>query len=148
MNNKEIGNRIREARETAELTKKELAHRIHVADSTIMRYEKGQINKIKIPVIEAIATALNVNPMWIIGQSDKKSVSDMKMGWKDKKPKVIDLQAELEKLLQQMNADDTTIAMFNGDSPMDEETKELMLASLKNTLQMSKLAQKRKDDHE
>ena len=62
--------------------------------------------------------------------------------------KKIDLQAELEKLLQQMNADDTTIAMFNGDSPMDEETKELMLASLKNTLQMSKLAQKRKDDHE
>lgn len=62
--------------------------------------------------------------------------------------KKIDLQSELEKLLQQMNADDTTIAMFNGDSPMDEETKELMLASLKNTLQMSKLAQKRKDDHE
>lgn len=62
--------------------------------------------------------------------------------------KKIDLQSELEKLLQQMNADDTTIAMFNGDSPMDEETKELMLASLKNTLQMSKLAQKRNDDHE
>ena len=81
MTNLDIGNRIRTAREEAGITKKELAKRIHVADSTIMRYEKGQINKIKIPVIEAIANALNVNPMWLIGNSDKKSVADMQNNW-------------------------------------------------------------------
>lgn len=37
MTNKEIGNRIRFARENANLNKKELAQKIKVADSTIKR---------------------------------------------------------------------------------------------------------------
>lgn len=68
--NKEIGARITTARERAGLNKKELAEKIGVADSTIKRYEDGEIKKIKIPVIESIANALSVNPMWIIGKSD------------------------------------------------------------------------------
>ncbi len=70
MTNKEIGNRIRFARENANLNKKELAQKIKVADSTIKRYEDGEINKIKMPIIESIANVLNVNPMWIIGKSN------------------------------------------------------------------------------
>lgn len=69
LSNKEIGERIREAREEKGLSKAELAKIINVAPSTIKRYEDGTINKIKMPVIEAIANALNVNPMWLIGQS-------------------------------------------------------------------------------
>jgi len=69
--NIEIGNRIREARERAGLTKKEVANKINVADSTIGRYENGEIEKIKIPVIEAIANAIVANPMWIIGKEDE-----------------------------------------------------------------------------
>ncbi|WP_409015681.1 helix-turn-helix domain-containing protein [Anaerostipes caccae] len=69
MNNKEIGKRITFAREKNNLNKKELAHKIGVADSTIKRYEDGDIKKIKIPVIESIANALGVNPMWLIGKS-------------------------------------------------------------------------------
>lgn len=70
MTNKEIGDRIRFARENAKLNKKELTEKIKVADSTIKRYEDGEINKIKMPIIESIANALNINPMWIIGKSD------------------------------------------------------------------------------
>lgn len=75
MTNKEIGNRIREAREKLGLTKSEVASRIKVADSTIKRYEDGEIEKIKIPVIEAIAKVLNVNPMWIIGKTETPDVN-------------------------------------------------------------------------
>lgn len=72
MDNSEVGKRIRLAREEAKLNKKELALRIQVAASTIQRYEDGTINKLKIPIIESIAKVLNVNPLWIIGNSDQK----------------------------------------------------------------------------
>lgn len=72
MKNLEIGKRIKEAREEKGLTKSELALRVKVADSTIKRYEDGEIEKIKIPIIESIANALQVNPMWIIGRSEDK----------------------------------------------------------------------------
>ena len=74
MDNKEIGLRIMSAREAANLTKKDLASKVHVADSTIMRYEKGQINKIKMPIIEAIANALDVIPLWLLGKSNLQSI--------------------------------------------------------------------------
>lgn len=70
MTNIEIGNRIAERRSQLGLTMDDVAQRIGVAKSTIQRYEKGQIQKIKLPVIESIAAALSVNPDWIIGNTD------------------------------------------------------------------------------
>lgn len=83
MTPKEIGNRITMAREEARLTKKELSEKIHVAASTITRYEHGEIGNIKLPVISAIASALSVNPLWLVGKSDHKLVSDMKQRSED-----------------------------------------------------------------
>ena len=79
MTPKEIGMRISATREDVGITRKELAKRIQVAASTITRYEKGTISKIKIPVIGAIARALNVNPLWIIGESEYKSSNAMRI---------------------------------------------------------------------
>lgn len=129
--------RLRTLMREKDITQAELSRLTGIRASSISDWLKGKYTP-KQDKIALLADALHVTPAWLLGYGKDE----------DKKPKVIDLQAELEKLLQQMHADDTTIAMFNGDSPMDEETKELMLASLKNTLQMSKLAQKRKDDHE
>ena len=80
-NNRMIGSRIIKARKSKSITAKELADKIHVAASTISRYEKGEINKIKMPVIDAIARALNVNPMWILGKSEYPDESDMIKSW-------------------------------------------------------------------
>lgn len=52
------------------LTMDDVAKKIGVAKSTIQRYEKGTIEKIKLPVIESIASALSVNPDWIIGNTE------------------------------------------------------------------------------
>lgn len=70
MTNFEIGARIAARRSALGLTMDEVAQRIGVAKSTIQRYEKGQIQKIKLPVIESIASVLNVNPDWLIGNTD------------------------------------------------------------------------------
>ena len=69
--NIEIGNRIKQRRLSMGLTLGEVASKIGVAISTIQRYEAGTISKIKLPVIQAIAGALDVNPAWLIGKSNE-----------------------------------------------------------------------------
>lgn len=70
MTNKEIGYRITQARIRAGLTKKELADRTHVSPSTIVRYERGDFEHIKIALIQAFANVTGVSPLWLEGSSD------------------------------------------------------------------------------
>ncbi|WP_054277933.1 helix-turn-helix domain-containing protein [Clostridioides difficile] len=71
--NKKIGKRIKETRENIGLTLKDVADRVGVATSTIQRYEKGEISQLKLPVLESIAKALNVDPTWITKGIENKS---------------------------------------------------------------------------
>lgn len=66
---RDMGERIRQRRLALGLTQSDVAHEIGVATSTIQRYEKGAFEKIKLPVIEAVASVLQVNPSWLIGTS-------------------------------------------------------------------------------
>ena len=70
MNEKEIGLRIKQARELKDMTLQEVADLVGIAKSTVQRYEAGLISKIKLPVIQSIAAALSVNPAWLVGKSD------------------------------------------------------------------------------
>ena len=63
-----IGNRIKEARDMREMTLEDIANDVHLARSTIQRYENAKIISIKIPVIEAIAKSLHVDPVWLMGE--------------------------------------------------------------------------------
>lgn len=64
----EIGKRIKQARTLRNLTLDDVADEIGVAKSTIQRYENGLISKPKLPVLQAIADSLRVNPAWVSGQ--------------------------------------------------------------------------------
>lgn len=70
LSNIEIGARISSTREMRGLTLDDVATIVGVAKSTIQRYEKGSISKIKLPVLESVANALSVNPNWLIGNTD------------------------------------------------------------------------------
>ena len=70
----EIGERIKEARELRRLTQEQLGNALGMNKSTIQRYETGQISKIKIPVLESIAKALNVNPNWLALKSEDMAI--------------------------------------------------------------------------
>ena len=76
MNNQEIGARIQLRRKELGYTLDDVAKEIGVAKSTIQRYEKGTIEKIKLPVIEAIARSLNVDPAWICGKTEEMRVKE------------------------------------------------------------------------
>ena len=70
MTHAQIGARIESRRKELDMTLSEVAADVGVATSTIQRYEKGKFGKIKLPVIEAIANTLSVNPDWLIGKTD------------------------------------------------------------------------------
>lgn len=78
MANYEIGKRIEARRNQLGLTLDDIAASVGVAKSTIQRYEKGTIDRIKLPVIEAIARVLDVDPAWLCGmtENDPPSMSD------------------------------------------------------------------------
>ncbi len=70
MGNSIVATRMQQRREELGLTLDDIALEIGVARSTIQRYEKGTIEKLKLPVIEAIANVLQVDPAWLVGKSD------------------------------------------------------------------------------
>lgn len=68
-----LGSRIKQARNERDVTLDELASAVGLNKSTISRYERGEIESPKLPVIEAIGSNLHVNPSWLIGQSNDKT---------------------------------------------------------------------------
>lgn len=66
----EIGLRIKQRRIELDLTQEELGNRLNLNKSTIQRYESGAISKIKLPVLQAIAKQLNVDPDWLALKTD------------------------------------------------------------------------------
>lgn len=69
MNNREIGDRIRQRRLELRLTQGDVAAAIGVAVSTVQRYEAGTIDKLKLPVLDAIARALRTTPERLCGKT-------------------------------------------------------------------------------
>ena len=69
--NIQTGKRIQSRREELGMNLGDIAKEVGVAVSTIQRYEKGKIEKMKLPVIEAIAKALQVDPAWLLCQTNQ-----------------------------------------------------------------------------
>lgn len=67
--NHTIGERLRQRRKDLGLTLADLAASINVSPSTIQRYENGAFEKIKLPVLHAIANELGVEVEWVLGQN-------------------------------------------------------------------------------
>ena len=78
MKNEEIGKRIQQRRKALNISVVDIAAYTGLSKATIHRYENGDIKNIKLPVIETIASILNVNPLWLIGKSQFKERTDGK----------------------------------------------------------------------
>lgn len=68
--NEQIGARIRQRREELGLTLEELGDQLSLNKSTIMRYESGEVQKIKLPILQSLAQALDVDPNWLALKTD------------------------------------------------------------------------------
>ena len=67
-----IGERIQARRKELDLTQEAIANKLSLNKSTIARYESGAVEKIKLPIIQAMAQILDVNPDWLALKTDKK----------------------------------------------------------------------------
>lgn len=70
MDNIEIGKRIKHARESRNMSQEELGNQLGLNKSSIQRYESGQVQRIKLPILENMAKILNVNPSWLVLKSE------------------------------------------------------------------------------
>lgn len=125
MSNEEIGKRITEARTKAGLSGKELAEKIGVAASTITRYEKGTFAKIKLPVIEAIARELGLNPMWLLGKSEYPDTDDMKRKWAEQDPYYRD--PETARMAQELMDNPNGRILFDASRDLSPEDIKIVL---------------------
>lgn len=74
MDNAKIGKRIKWAREDKNMSQEELGNQLGLNKSSIQRYESGQVQRIKLPILENMAKILNVNPSWLVLKSDDPNV--------------------------------------------------------------------------
>ncbi len=149
MTNAEIGNRIKYARDLRDATLDDIAKKVGVTKSTIQRYEAGKITTIKLPVVEAIAIALNVNPAWVVGKSDEMELPTQKA------PKIMQYyellndigKREATKRVEEMthapqymreNTDCLTVQAAHNDAETTDEELEKMERDSKTIVEMIK----------
>ena len=94
----EIGKRITLRREELGASMEEIAQKVGVHKSTIQRYEAGSIQRIKLPVVESIASALSVSPVWLFGLSEEKTAAPKDDG-------LSPLEARLMELVRRLTDD-------------------------------------------
>jgi transcriptional regulator with XRE-family HTH domain len=72
-----IGQRIQQKRKEMRLSADELAKRLGKDRSTIYRYEKGDIEKFPLDILEPIAKALNTTPAYLMGWENKEKENNI-----------------------------------------------------------------------
>lgn len=63
--NKEIGKRIKTARENAGMTQAELAKRLNISQQMVNKYESGGVSKMPMTRLQEIADITGADPVWL-----------------------------------------------------------------------------------
>lgn len=131
-----LGERIKQRRTQLGYSVDEIALKIGKNRATVYRYENSDIGDIPTGVLEPLSKALNTTPAQLMGwEEDEK---DPALTEKDKR----DIADAMRKFIEQLG-DSNQALMFDGE-PLDEESRDLLLASLENSLKMGKLMAKKK----
>jgi len=140
-----MNQKLKQQRQGLGFTLEEMANKVGVAKSTILKWENGDIKSIKSDKINAYAKALNVPPSFIIGE-DKPSNSNQAVDitFEDTR----DIERKLEILLNDAS-EQGHFAAYGGKSPseMSEEEYEdhiLFKNALRETLRIAKRINKEK----
>lgn len=140
----DVGSRIRKLRNEIRLTQRELANKVNVSPQVISNWERGYTDPSH-DDIKLLSEALKCSADYILGNTENK-----KSDWNPELPELTakderDIAKDLEEMLNNLNSEDG-YAAFDGRSmeDMDEEDKELLIASLENSLRLAKRMAKQK----
>src|SRR5690625_641393 len=115
---------------------KTVSKNLGLSENAIYKWKNQNPNS---EVLNDLADYFNVSVDYLLGRTDKKRYYDLT----DKDER--DIQKKLQELIEGLNNSDG-YAAFDGSTPdeLDEEDKELLIASLENTLRLSKRLAKKK----
>lgn len=139
-----FGTRLRELRKEKNLTMKELGKKFSLAESTISGYENGN-RKPDSEIINSFADFFEVSTDYLYGRTDNKGTDNKnelpQLTSKDER----DIAKDLERAINSLNSKDG-MASFDGQTldDMDEEDRELLIASLENSMRLAKRMAKQK----
>ena len=127
-----LGEKIKARRIELGLSVDEVARKIDRNRATVYRYENSDIGDIPTGVLETLAKALSTTPAELMGWEDD-GLND-----RDKR----DIAQAMEQFIEQLGNPNEAL-MFDGE-PLDEESRDLLLASLENSLKLGKMMAKKK----
>ena len=132
-----IGQRIKSLRLKYNMTGNELGARLNVTRNAVSQWETDK----RIPtsqMLSELAKLFNVSTDYLINGTTSPAFKPT-LSERDER----DIQKRLELLMNDLDSE-TGLAFYNGDSEMDDETRELLRASLESTLRITKLKAKEK----
>lgn len=125
-------NNIRKLRESRGLTQMQLAEHLGVSFQAVSTWEKG----IKVPrsgALEKLAKFFGVSRAEVMGWEEQPHFTS-----RDER----DIQKSLDQVLTALESSQQAL-LFDGE-PLDDETKELLIASLERSIRMAKAMAKEK----
>lgn len=139
--------RLRDAMQSAGLKAVDLHERTGISKASISEYLSGNYEP-KQKNVYRLAEALHVAPSYLMGLSEpassappapQKSSSLSELNARDER----DIQKRLKSMLDDLDPN-AGLAYYNGEEPMDDETRDLIRAALENSLRVAKQIAKAK----
>lgn len=134
-----IGHRIKEQRIKLGLSADDLAKKLGKNRATIYRYEKGEIENLPLDVLEPLAKSLETTPAHLMGW-DNNPNEEIKLSDYNNS---MDISKEMGKILEQLHATEHKLTVDG--KPLDENTRDLLISSLENSLKVAKMMNNRKE---
>ncbi len=128
--------RLKELREKMGLSQYAFADRFGISQSTIGNWEAGK-REPNFKTMQRIADFFGVTVDYLLGRQEKEEESSQ-LNSRDEK----DIQKRLKSALGELESTQSAL-MFDGE-PLDDETKELLIASLERTIRQAKILAKEK----
>lgn len=139
--------RLRNAMQSAGLKAVDLHERTGISKASISEYLSGNYEP-KQKNVYRLAEALHVAPSYLMGLSEpaspappapQKSGGLPELNARDER----DIQKRLKSMLDDLDPN-AGLAYYNGEEPMDDETRDLIRAALENSLRVAKQIAKAK----
>ncbi len=133
--NKEIGKKIFDARKSMKLSRKELGEKVNLHESTVKRYEDGDIKTLDIEKIKDFALALNLDFEYLIGLTNNSN----ELNNRDKK----DIEKDLKKIMDDFKSGESGPAFYDGVELDNDDLDKLEIA-MRTALEIAKVKNKEK----
>ncbi|WP_044737254.1 helix-turn-helix domain-containing protein [Geobacillus kaustophilus] len=134
--------RLRMLRKAKGLTQEELGRKVNVTKVSISGYESGNRTP-DMDTLKALADALDVSIDYLLGRDNIQPADTTLPALTEKDER--DIQKELERIIKGLKTGNGFAAFGGMDiDELDEEDRELLIASLENSLRLAKRIAKQK----